>query len=170
MTKCASTEAEAQTPPVTLMAPQRLSDMLDYRLYLVYRDCGYITERLLRTEFGINRRRWRILATVFELEGATLSEIAEGAEMDRAQASRSVGMMVREGFLKRMAKPGNARYAKVVFTAAARELYEAILARYREANVSLLASLSAEEVGQLDVLLGKLRARVAELQAVQPAD
>lgn len=139
--------------------------MLDYRLYLVYRDCGYITERLLRTEFGINRRRWRILATVYELEGATLSEIAEGAELDKAQASRSVGMMVREGYLKRMSKPGNARFAKVVFTEAARQLYEAILARYRDANLSLLASLNAEEIEQLDTLLDKLRARVAELQA-----
>ncbi len=148
--------ADAAEMPVSL-DPRRLSDMLDYRLYLTYRDCGHVTERLLRTEFGINRRRWRIIATVYELEGATLSEIAERAELDKAQASRTVGTMSREGYLKRLSNPDNARFSKIVFTEKGRDLYDAILARYREANISLVDCLTFEEAIQLDAILLKLR-------------
>lgn len=146
-----------------LLEPERLSDMLDYRLYLVYRDCGYVTEHLLRTKFGINRRRWRIIAIVQELEGATLSEIAERAELDTAQASRTIGTMVREGYLKRLSHPDNARFAKVIFTDKGRDLYPSILAEYRETNISLLKSLSYDETVQLDTILEKLRVRAHEL-------
>lgn len=149
-----------KTEPLRRLAsldPRCLGEMLDYRLYLTYRDCGYVTERLLRTEFGVNRRRWRIIAIVHQLEGATLSDIAEGAELDKAQASRTVGTMVREGFLKRLSNPDNARFAKIIFTDKGRELYDAILARYREANISLVASLTYDEIAMLDGILEKLR-------------
>lgn len=157
-----------QTEPERRLAsldPRCLGEMLDYRLYLTYRDCGYFTERLLRTEFGINRRRWRIIAIVHQFEGATLSDIAEGAELDKAQASRTVGTMVREGYLKRLSNPDNARFAKIIFTDKGRELYDAILARYREANQSLVASLSYDEIAMLDGVLEKLRQHAARLMA-----
>lgn len=142
--------------------PRTLHDMLDYRLYLVYRECGYRLERMLNTEFSINRRRWRLIATVRELEGGTLTEIAERAELDRAQTSRTVGTMVREGFFKRLSNPDNARFAKIVFTDKGRELYDKILARYREENIALVDSLTVEEMHQLDRLLDKLRAAAAQ--------
>ncbi len=155
---------EAGAMPMSL-DPRRLADMLDYRLYLTYRDCGQVTERLLRTEFGINRRRWRIIATVYELEGATLSEIAERAELDKAQASRTVGTMVREGFVKRLSNPDNARFAKIVFTEKGRSLYDAILARYRDINIGLVDSLTFEEAVQLDAILEKLRGTAESLMS-----
>lgn len=163
--------SESPSPPeneasqhIASLDPRQLSDMLDYRLYLTYRDCGYVTEHLLQTAFGINRRRWRILATVHELEGATLSEIAQRAEMDKAQTSRTVGTMVRERYLKRLSHPENARFAKIVFTDKGRELHDAILERYREANLALVASLTHEEIVQLDALLEKLRAQSHSLR------
>ncbi len=131
--------------------------MLDYRLYLTYRDCGYITEQLLQKEFGVNRRRWRILASVNEQEGATLNRLAERAELDKVQASRTVGTMVREGYLKRLSNPGNARFASIVFTDKGRALHDAILVRYRAANIALVDALSADEARELDRLLAKIR-------------
>src|SRR5271168_3695617 len=47
-----------------LTQPAGIEDMLDYQLYLLYRDCGYVIERLCQVEFGVSRRRWRILATL----------------------------------------------------------------------------------------------------------
>lgn len=144
--------------------PQCLRDMLDYRLYLVYRECGYHTEKMLNDEFDLNRRRWRLLATVHELEGGTLSEIAERAELDRAQSSRTVGTMVREGYLKRLSNPDNARFAKIVFTDKGRDLYDKIISRYREANIALVESLTLDEIHQLDRLLDKLRTAASKLR------
>lgn len=151
-------EESRRTPSLD---PRNLQDMLDYRLYLVYREFGCHHERMLNNEFGINRRRWRLIATVHDLEGATLSEIAELAELDRAQASRTVGTMVREGLLRRLSNPDNARFAKIVFTDKGRELYDKILKRYREMNLALIDDLTVEEIHQLDKLINKLRAAAA---------
>lgn len=144
--------------------PQCLRDMLDYRLYLVYRECGYHTEKMLNDQFDLNRRRWRLIATVHELEGGTLSEIAELAELDCAQASRTVGTMVREGYFKRLSNPDNARFAKIVFTDKGRDLYDKILSRYREANLALVDSLTVDELHELDRLLDKLRTAASKLR------
>ncbi|GAB7549515.1 MarR family winged helix-turn-helix transcriptional regulator [Cupriavidus sp. PET2-C1] len=146
------------SPRTPSLDPRNLKDMLDYRLYLVYREFGDHHERMLNNEFGINRRRWRLIATVHDMEGATLSDIAEHAELDKAQASRTVGTMVREGLLKRLSNPDNARFAKIVFTDKGRELYDKILIRYREMNLALVDALTVEEIQQLDKIINKLRA------------
>lgn len=154
-TVTADSEESPRTPSLD---PRNLKDMLDYRLYLVYREFGCHHERMLNNEFGINRRRWRLIATVHDLEGATLSDIAEHAELDKAQASRTVGTMVREGYLRRLSNPDNARYAKIVFTDKGRDLYDKIFTRYREMNLALIDALTVEEIHQLDKIINKLRA------------
>ena len=64
------------TKPTSLLAqPSGIEDMLDYQLYLLYRDCGYVIERLCQLEFGMSRRRWRILATLSAAEGITDSDL-----------------------------------------------------------------------------------------------
>ncbi|MEW5506889.1 MarR family winged helix-turn-helix transcriptional regulator [Pseudomonas antarctica] len=137
--------------------PQRMVDMLDYRLYLVYRDCGHVTETLCKKEFGINRRRWRIIASLTESEGSTVSQLAQHAELDMAQTSRTIGTLMREGYLRRLSNPDNARFAKVVLTDKGRDLYKSLFERYSDANQKLLGVLSPEEMTQLDGLINKLR-------------
>jgi hypothetical protein len=62
--------------------PAGIEDMLDYQLYLLYRDCGYAIERLCQVEFGVSRRRWRILGTLSAAEGVTVSDLSKRAELD----------------------------------------------------------------------------------------
>jgi len=155
------------TPPRTnrLLAADRLNHLLDYQLYLLYRDCSSVMERWMQGKFGITRRRWRIIAALHESsEGATLTEIAQRAELGKDQASRTVGTMCREGYLKRLSQPDNARYAKIVFTDKSRTLYEAIFKEYRAANLHMLEVLTPEEIETLDTVLIKLRQRAQDLR------
>jgi len=154
--------------PNRLLAADRLNHLLDYQLYLLYRDCSSIMERLMQTQFGITRRRWRIIAALHESsEGATLNEIAQRADLSKDQASRTVGTMCREGYLKRLSNPDNARYAKIVFTDKSRTLYDAILKEYRAANRQLLQALTLAEIETLDTVIIKLRQRVRDLRKAQ---
>jgi len=155
------------TPPRTnrLLAADRLNHLLDYQLYLLCRDCSSVMERWMQGKFGITRRRWRIIAALHESsEGATLTEIAQRAELGKDQASRTVGTMCREGYLKRLSQPDNARYAKIVFTDKSRTLYEAIFKEYRAANLHMLEVLTPEEIETLDTVLIKLRQRAQDLR------
>jgi DNA-binding MarR family transcriptional regulator len=146
-----------------MLNPERLEDMMDYRLYLLYRDCGYLTERLCKQECGINRRRWRIIATLVESEGSSVSHLAEKAELDIAQTSRTIGTMMREGYLRRLSNPENARFAHVILTDKGRSVYQSMFDRYKQANQRLLESLSPEEIAQLDGLIKKIRGIAQDL-------
>jgi DNA-binding MarR family transcriptional regulator len=140
-----------------LLRPASIEDMLDYQLYLIYRDCGYVTERMCKLEFGVNRRRWRIIATLSSAEGITVSELAERADLDIAQTSRTIGTLSREGYTKRLSNPGNARLAQVILTAKGRNLYNSMFSSYCRINKDLLRGLDEKQVEQLTSIIGALR-------------
>ena len=119
----AQVRAAAIEPTSLSTQPAGIEDMLDYQLYLLYRDCGYVIERLCRVEFGVSRRRWRILATLSAAEGITVGDLSKRAELDIAQTSRAIGTLAREGYLKRLADRKNARFSQVILTEKGRSLY-----------------------------------------------
>jgi DNA-binding MarR family transcriptional regulator len=155
----------AAKPTSSLTQPAGIDDMLDYQLYLLYRDCGYVFERLCQFEFGVSRRRWRILATLSAAEGITVSDLSKRAELDIAQTSRAIGTLAREGYLKRLANPRNARFAQVILTDKGRNLYHSMFVRFREVNNQLLRDMSEEEVQNLCNAISTLRHAATRLNA-----
>jgi DNA-binding MarR family transcriptional regulator len=156
----------AGTQPTSLLRrPAGIDDMLDYQLYLLYRDCGYVTERLCQAEFGVSRRRWRILATLSAAEGVSVSDLSQRADLDIAQTSRAIGKLAREGYLKRLADPKNARFSQVILTEKGRTLYRSMFARFCEVNQQLLRELSEDQVRHLRTIMSILRQTAAQLNA-----
>jgi DNA-binding MarR family transcriptional regulator len=149
----------------TLMQPAGIEDMLDYQLYLLYRDCGHVLERLCQVEFGVSRRRWRILAILSAAEGITVSDLSKRAELDIAQTSRAIGTLAREGYLKRLANPKNARFSQVVLTEKGRDLYHSMFARFRQVNQQLLRDMTEEQVQHLCSAISILRNTATQLNA-----
>jgi DNA-binding MarR family transcriptional regulator len=133
--------------------PKAVRDLLDYRIFLTYQNCVGLTELVCRKQFGIGGRKWRILSNIAEIEGATVGEIAIRAELDLTQTSRAIGLLVREGFVKRLSNPENGRFSKVVLSSTGHDLYQAMFAKYREINNRLLAALQPEMLDQLDQIL-----------------
>ena len=150
------TAAEALPTSLTRQ-PAGIDDMLDYQLYLLYRDCGYVTERLCQAEFGVSRRRWRILATLSAAEEITVSDLSKRAELGIAQTSRAIGTLAREGYLKRLANPKNARFSQVILTEKGRKLYQSMLARFCQVNKQLLRDLTEDQVQHLCTAISILR-------------
>jgi DNA-binding MarR family transcriptional regulator len=140
-----------------------VEDMLDYQLYLVYRDCGYVTERMCKMRFGVTRRRWRILATLSEAEGISVGGLAKRADLDIAQTSRTIGALAREGYVKRLANRANARLAHVVLTDKGRDLCASMFAGYRKVNQQLLRALDESQVRQLTTIITILRNTAGQL-------
>jgi DNA-binding MarR family transcriptional regulator len=161
----ARAKAGAAKPTASLTQPAGIEDMLDYQLYLLYRDCGYVIERLCKVEFGLSRRLWRILATLSAAEGITVSDLSKRAELDIAQTSRAIGTLVRQGYLKRLANPKNARYSEVILTEKGRNQYQSMFARLSEANVALLRDLSEDQVRHLRTSISILRNTATLLNA-----
>jgi DNA-binding MarR family transcriptional regulator len=161
----ARVRAAATKPMSRLTQPAGIEDMLDYQLYLLYRDCGYVIERLCQVEFGVSRRRWRILATLSAAEGITVSALSKRAELDIAQTSRAIGTLAREGYLKRLANRKNARFSQVILTEKGRNLYHLMFARFCQVNKQLLRDLSADQVQHLCTAISILRYTATQLNA-----
>jgi DNA-binding MarR family transcriptional regulator len=156
-------KAAASKPTSDLTQPAGIQDMLDYQLYLLYRDCGYVTERMCQVEFGISRRGWRILATLSAAEGITVSELSRRAELDIAQTSRAIGTLARAGYLKRLANRSNARFAQVVLTEKGRNVYHSMFARFCQVNEQLLRDLTEDQVRHLRTVISILRNTASQL-------
>src|ERR1700722_3138953 len=157
--------AAADKPASSLTRPAGIEDMLDYQLYLLYRDCGYVLERLCQVEFGVSRRRWRILAILSAAGGITVSDLSKRAELDVAQTSRAIGTLAREGYLKRLANPKNARFSQVILTEKGRNLYHSMFARFRQVNQQLLRDMSEDQVQHLCSAISILRNTATQLNA-----
>jgi DNA-binding MarR family transcriptional regulator len=164
----AQVRAAATEPNSLLRQPASIEDMFDYQLYLLYRDCGYVIERMCRREFGVSRRRWRILATLSAAEGITVSDLAKRAELDIAQTSRAIGTLAREGYLRRLANRKNARFAQVILTDKGRNLYHSMFARFCQVNKELLRDLSEDQVQHLCTAISILRDTASQLNTSSP--
>ena len=144
--------------------------MLDYQLYLAYRDCGYVIERVCQLEFGVNRRRWRILAALSAADGTTVGDLSKRADLDIAQTSRAIGRLTREGYLKRLAHRENARFARIVLTEKGRNLYSSMFARLCEVNQQLFRALDDDQVQHLLTSISILRNTADQIYAANSID
>jgi MarR family transcriptional regulator for hemolysin len=120
--------------------------------------------RLLRTEFdrrvhrlGITRAQWLVLTRLHRHPGASLSELAEMMEVEKATAGRMIDRLVANGWVARRTPPDDRRVKRVVLTPEAERVHKRIW-RVAESTVEdALAALSASESKQLMSLLQRVK-------------
>ena len=130
--------------------------------------------RLLRTEFdrrvrrlGITRAQWLVLTRLHRHPRASLSELAEMMEVEKATAGRMIDRLVANGWVERRTQRDDRRVKRVHLTPEAERVHKRIW-RVAEATVEdALAGLSAQESRQLMALLQRVKKTlVAEVDGV----
>jgi MarR family transcriptional regulator, transcriptional regulator for hemolysin len=120
--------------------------------------------RLLRTEFdrrvrrlGITRAQWLVLTRLHRHPGASLSELAEMMEVEKATAGRMIDRLVANGWVARRTPRDDRRIKRVYLTPEAERVHKRIW-RVAEATVGdALTGLSAPESRQLMTLLQRVK-------------
>lgn len=120
--------------------------------------------RLLRTEFdrrvrrlGITRAQWLVLTRLHRQPGASLSELAEMMEVEKATAGRMIDRLVANGWVARRTQRDDRRVKRVYLTPEAERVHKRIW-RVAEATVEdALTGLSAQESRQLMTLLQRIK-------------
>ncbi|QWG11710.1 MarR family transcriptional regulator [Bradyrhizobium sediminis] len=120
--------------------------------------------RLLRTEFdrrvrrlGITRGQWLVLTRLHRHPGASLSELAEMMEVEKATAGRMIDRLVANGWVARRIQRDDRRVKRVFLTPEAERVHKRIW-RVAEATVEdALVSLSMRESKQLMTLLQRVK-------------
>ena len=133
--------------------------------------------RLLRTEFdrrvrrlGITRAQWLVLTRLHRHPGASLSELAERMEVEKATAGRMIDRLVANGWVARRTQRDDRRVKRVYLTPEAERVHKRIW-RVAETTVEdALTGLSAQESRQLMALLQRVKKTlVSGVDAVPPA-
>ena len=120
--------------------------------------------RLLRTEFdrrvrrlGITRAQWLVLTRLHRRPGASLSELAEMMEVEKATAGRMIDRLVANGWVERRTARDDRRVKRVYLTADAERVHKRIWRVAEETVDAGLADLAVRERKQLMALLQRIK-------------
>src|SRR5690349_2544542 len=120
--------------------------------------------RLLRTEFdrrvrrlGITRAQWLVLTRLHRRPGASLSELAEMMEVEKATAGRMIDRLVANGWVERRTARVDRRVKRVYLTADAERVHKRIWRVAEETVEAALTGLSARESKLLMDLLQRIK-------------
>ena len=142
-----------------------LDDLLLYRLARLTAIAGGMVVRLCEGRFGIARREWRILVVLAERGALGSSQLAEAAQLDRAQTSRAVTSLTAKKMVHRNASTGDQRRAKLSLSDTGRAVYGALFPLVAQIHTDLLSALSADEASQLYVMLQRLMRQAEHMRS-----
>jgi DNA-binding MarR family transcriptional regulator len=112
---------------------------------------------------------WGIVAQLGERAPRNLVDLAASMGLDKAQISRGVSSLVKQGLVTRKTNPDNNREILLALTAQGGAAYAVILKAGAAANEILLAGLAPKERRQLGELLGIFTQRAQTLLAEEQA-
>lgn len=90
--------------------------------------------------------RWRTLSILSELDGATISELAQNTFIERSALSRLLDLMEAEGLLLRRAREGDRRTTEVHLSAHGRAAFRKMLPVRREVFQHAARGLKQEDI------------------------
>src|SRR5689334_49610 len=131
--------------------------------------------RMLRTEFdrrvrrlGITRAQWLVLTRLHRRPGASLSELAEMMEVEKATAGRMIDRLVDNGWVERRTARDDRRVKRVYLTEDAERVHKRVWRVAEQTVDAALAELSGRERTQLMSLLQTVKTTLVSAHDSDP--
>jgi MarR family transcriptional regulator, organic hydroperoxide resistance regulator len=142
-------------PPAKSAERPLFDDFLPHLIArLTYQLNSDLVDKLRRE--GINVTRWRILAVLSMGDGITIKEIIDRAMVQQSALSRALMRMEKENFVRRVARPDDARCVEVYLTEKGRALFNSLNIVVRRREQRLLEGFSAAQVAAAFALIRRL--------------
>ena len=130
-----------------------------------------VLSNLLRRAAGLRYRRlldlqageWGVVAELGHRSPCTLNDLSGRIGVDKTQLSRTVSRLIARGLVRRKPNPRDNREVRLSLTPQGQDCHAAIMRAGRNANLSLLADLSARERKQLVELIERVTVRARDL-------
>lgn len=106
-------------------------DHLPHRIQLLSKMLDRETAKQLQREFGISLAEWRVLAFVCAAGPASAAEVGAASAIDRAEVSRAVAKLERDGSIERIPDPAHRKRLILKPTSAGCDLFARIRDRRR---------------------------------------
>lgn len=144
--------------PVTARAPAAcpLDRTTTYRLHLLSKVTDRMTQAAFENEVGIPISEGRCLTAIGTFEPLSVNDLAQRANLNKGQASRSAQALVDQGLVLKQASDTDGRGVVLRLSDAGRPIWDRLMAVVHRRNAEITDCLSAAEARQLDQLLDRL--------------
>lgn len=126
--------------------------------------------RCYHQHYGIGVVEWRMLSMLAVENDITAQRISQVIGLDKSAVSRSLKSLEAAGHVSSQVDSRDARRYTVSLTASGRALHDQVLQTALERERRLLSDFSAQEVDTLINLLGRMHARVEEVNEYDPGN
>jgi DNA-binding MarR family transcriptional regulator len=134
----------------------RYREYVTFRLDQVSSMARAEADKVYERECGLTIRQLRVLRSVAERPGASVSEIVEATMFERTLVSRLISDLVNKGLLVRRISAADARQFQIGITQQGFDMVDSADGLGDRLNEDLLSSLDAHERAVLDRCLKKL--------------
>lgn len=123
-----------------------------------------------RKHFDIGVTEWRVLALLKAETHITANTISQVIGLDKAAVSRALKFLKERGYVSFVKNVNDGRSILITLTSSGEDLHDKIIKLALKREELLLGSISPEELETLIILLKKMNARVADVNAFDPFD
>lgn len=153
---------------MSLMSPETVEDLLNYRLARLLSATSAPGVRLLEGRFGVTRRQWALLGLLCEHGPMSPSQLSSLSHLGPSKVSLHIAEFVARGLVHRETLLGDRRRAVLELTESGLRLYKTALPLLADLSRGMLDALSAQEVTALDCIMRKLGEAAEQLSSQQP--
>lgn len=136
--------------------PDPLDRTLTYRMHLLHKLTDQESQRLYPEVTGLSLADGRCLAAVGSFEPLSVNRLAQLANLNKAQASRSAQWLAEQGLVVKADTPGDARGVELRLTASGRKAWRQTMDFIRDRNEAIFGVLCAQERARLGELFDRL--------------
>lgn len=129
---------------------------LSYRMHLLHKLTDLDSQRQYPQVLGLSLSDGRCLAAVGAFEPISVNQLAQLANLNKAQASRAAQYLVDQGLLARRESQDDKRSVELRLTPRGRTLWRKAMALIERRNQEIFGSLSAGEQALLGQLFDRL--------------
>ncbi|MBT8067211.1 MAG: MarR family transcriptional regulator [Gammaproteobacteria bacterium] len=140
-----------------------LEDFLPYRLSILSHTVSTTIAQVYEKRFNLSIPEWRVIAILGRFPGLSAVEVAERTFMDKVAVSRAVTKLIKNGRVDRQFADADRRRSILNLSEEGRRVHGEVAPLALQFEQDLLAGLSEEEVGKLDVIMERLMARASAL-------
>lgn len=144
-----------------MLKKQGLDKNIAYLIHDIGRHLRKIFDEEIKT-LGITRTQWWVLANLYMEDGITQTQLAELVEMERAPLGLLLDRLQAMGWIRRESHPEDKRAKLIVIEDDRRGSLELLIAKYREVDAKIFASLPEQRVEELVVDLQEIREELVD--------
>ena len=138
-------------------------DFLPNRLSILSHTVSTTIAQVYEKRFNLTIPEWRVIAILGRFPGLSAVEVAERTFMDKVAVSRAVTKLIKNGRVDRQFADADRRRSILNLSEEGRRVHGEVAPLALQFEQDLLAGLSEEEVGKLDVIMERLMARASAL-------